>query len=54
MNRPLRIKQNFAPAADRVFGVPRFIFEGELYRGHDRIPVLEQRLRASGLALRNA
>jgi 2-hydroxychromene-2-carboxylate isomerase len=37
-------------AADRVFGVPLFIFEGEPFWGHDRIPVLETRLCAAGLA----
>jgi 2-hydroxychromene-2-carboxylate isomerase len=40
-------------AADHVFGVPLFIFEGEPFWGHDRIPVLEERLRAAGLALAN-
>jgi 2-hydroxychromene-2-carboxylate isomerase len=37
-------------AADHVFGVPLFIFEGEPFWGHDRIPVLEQRLTEAGLA----
>ncbi|HEV2170916.1 MAG TPA: DsbA family protein [Candidatus Binatus sp.] len=37
-------------ATDHVFGVPLFIFEGEPFWGHDRIPVLEQRLTESGLA----
>jgi 2-hydroxychromene-2-carboxylate isomerase len=41
-------------AADRVFGVPLFIFEGEPFWGHDRVPVLEERLRAAGLALAQA
>ena len=36
-------------AADHVFGVPLFIFEGEPFWGHDRIPVLEDRLTAAGL-----
>ncbi len=38
-------------ANDHVFGVPLFIFEGEPFWGHDRIPVLENRLTESGLAL---
>jgi 2-hydroxychromene-2-carboxylate isomerase len=38
-------------AADHVFGVPLFIFEGEPFWGHDRIPVLEQRLADVGLAI---
>ncbi len=37
-------------AADKVFGVPLFIFEDEPFWGHDRIPVLEERLTAAGLA----
>ncbi|HEV2170389.1 MAG TPA: DsbA family protein, partial [Candidatus Binatus sp.] len=37
-------------AADHVFGVPLFILDGEPFWGHDRIPVLEQRLTESGLA----
>jgi 2-hydroxychromene-2-carboxylate isomerase len=37
-------------ANDHVFGVPLFIFEGEPFWGHDRLPVLEQRLTAAGLA----
>jgi 2-hydroxychromene-2-carboxylate isomerase len=37
-------------AADHIFGVPIFVFEGEPFWGHDRIPVLEQRLTAAGLA----
>ena len=36
--------------ADHIFGVPIFIFEGEPFWGHDRIPVLEERLSAAGLA----
>ena len=35
---------------DHVFGVPIFIFENELFWGHDRIPLLEERLREQGLA----
>ncbi len=38
-------------AADRIFGVPIFIFEGEPFWGHDRLPVLEQRLTEAGLAI---
>jgi 2-hydroxychromene-2-carboxylate isomerase len=37
-------------AADHVFGVPLFFFEGELFWGHDRIPILEDRLAEAGLA----
>jgi 2-hydroxychromene-2-carboxylate isomerase len=38
-------------ADDHVFGVPLFIFDGEPFWGHDRIPGLEERLRSAGLAL---
>ncbi|MFZ2060638.1 MAG: DsbA family protein [Candidatus Binatus sp.] len=38
-------------ANDHVFGVPLFIFEDEPFWGHDRIPVLEDRLTAAGMAL---
>jgi 2-hydroxychromene-2-carboxylate isomerase len=38
-------------AADHVFGVPLFVFQGEPFWGHDRLPVLEQRLQEAGLAL---
>ncbi len=38
-------------AADHVFGVPLFIFEREPFWGHDRIPLLEQRLVKAGLAI---
>lgn len=38
-------------AADRIFGVPIFIFESEPFWGHDRLPMLEQRLTEAGLAL---
>lgn len=37
-------------AADRVFGVPMFLFEGEQYWGYDRIGLLENRLEEAGLA----
>lgn len=36
---------------DQVFGVPMFIFKGEPFWGHDRIPLLEYRLAEAGLAL---
>jgi 2-hydroxychromene-2-carboxylate isomerase len=38
-------------AADYVFGVPLFFFDGEPFWGHDRIPLLEHRLTAAGLAV---
>jgi 2-hydroxychromene-2-carboxylate isomerase len=38
-------------AADHVFGVPLFFFEGEPFWGHDRIALLEQRLIDAGLAI---
>jgi 2-hydroxychromene-2-carboxylate isomerase len=34
---------------DHVFGVPIFVFEGETFWGHDRIPLLEERLTERGL-----
>jgi len=34
---------------DHIFGVPIFLFEGEPFWGHDRIPMLERRLTESGL-----
>ena len=37
-------------AADRIFGVPMFIFHGEQFWGNDRLDFLEQRLTAAGLA----
>ena len=37
-------------AADHVFGVPMFFFDGEPFWGHDRLPILEARLTAAGLA----
>src|SRR5688572_13367888 len=37
-------------AADQVFGVPLFYFRGEPFWGHDRIPLLEERLTEAGLA----
>ncbi len=38
-------------AADHVFGVPFFVFRNEPFWGHDRLPLLEQRLEEAGLAL---
>jgi 2-hydroxychromene-2-carboxylate isomerase len=40
-------------AADNVFGVPLFFFEREPFWGHDRLPILEQRLAENGLAIRS-
>jgi len=39
-------------AADHIFGVPIFILDGEPFWGHDRLPMLEQRLAEQGLAMR--
>jgi 2-hydroxychromene-2-carboxylate isomerase len=36
--------------ADHVFGVPLFILDGEPFWGHDRMPLLEERLTGLGLA----
>jgi 2-hydroxychromene-2-carboxylate isomerase len=36
---------------DHVFGVPLFFFRGEPFWGHDRIPLLEERLTEHGLRL---
>jgi 2-hydroxychromene-2-carboxylate isomerase len=36
--------------ADHVFGVPFFVFRGEPFWGHDRMPLLEARLGDAGLA----
>jgi 2-hydroxychromene-2-carboxylate isomerase len=38
-------------AADNVFGVPLFFFEREPFWGHDRLPVLEDRLTDAGLRI---
>jgi len=38
-------------AEDHIFGVPIFLFAREPFWGHDRLPMLEQRLREAGLAL---
>lgn len=35
--------------ADEIFGVPIFIVEGEMFWGHDRIPLLQEKLEAIGL-----
>jgi 2-hydroxychromene-2-carboxylate isomerase len=35
--------------ADRVFGVPIFVFRGELFWGQDRMGLLEERLAEAGL-----
>ena len=35
--------------ADHIFGVPIFLFDGEPFWGHDRIPLLEERLTERGL-----
>lgn len=40
-------------AADNIFGVPIFIFDKEPFWGHDRIPVLEEKLTAAGLRRRD-
>ena len=34
---------------DEIFGVPIFVFRGERFWGHDRIPLLEERLSEAGL-----
>lgn len=34
---------------DHIFGVPILLFEGEAFWGHDRIPLLEERLAERGL-----
>jgi 2-hydroxychromene-2-carboxylate isomerase len=39
-------------AADRVFGVPLFLFQGEPFWGHDRLPMLTKRLTEAKLARR--
>jgi 2-hydroxychromene-2-carboxylate isomerase len=37
--------------ADQIFGVPIFVFRGERFWGHDRIPLLEGRLAEAGLLI---
>jgi len=34
---------------DHIFGVPIFVYRAEPFWGHDRLPVLEERLVAAGL-----
>jgi 2-hydroxychromene-2-carboxylate isomerase len=36
-------------ADDHVFGVPLFVFRGEQFWGHDRMPLLEERLTDAAL-----
>ena len=36
---------------DQIFGVPTFVFRGELFWGHDRMPLLEERLADAGLGI---
>jgi len=38
--------------SDHVFGVPLFLLDGEPFWGHDRMPLLEERLGERGLARR--
>src|ERR1700732_4498063 len=38
-------------ADDHIFGVPIFVFDNEPFWGHDRLPMLEQRLSEAGLKL---
>jgi len=33
---------------DHIFGVPLFLFRGEQFWGHDRMPMPEERLREAG------
>ncbi len=35
--------------ADEIFGVPIFIVEGEMFWGHERIPLVKEKLEAMGL-----
>ena len=35
--------------SDQIFGVPIFVFRGERFWGHDRMPLLEERLTEAGL-----
>jgi len=35
---------------DQIFGVPLFLFEAEAFWGHDRLPLLEERLLERGLS----
>jgi 2-hydroxychromene-2-carboxylate isomerase len=36
-------------ADDHIFGVPLFVFRSEPFWGHDRMPLLEERLGEAGL-----
>jgi len=46
-----RLEASIAEAhEDHVFGVPIFVLRGELFWGHDRIPLLRERLAEYGLA----
>jgi 2-hydroxychromene-2-carboxylate isomerase len=36
---------------DQIFGVPTFVFRGELFWGHDRMPLLEERLAEARLTI---
>jgi len=45
-----RLKRCFAEAAaDKVFGVPTFVIDGELFWGYDRVDWLVKKLDAMGL-----
>ena len=35
---------------DQIFGVPIFVYRSELFWGHDRLPLLEERLQTAGLS----
>ncbi len=39
---------------DQIFGVPLFLFDGEQFWGHDRLWMLEHRLKEAGLAKTDA
>ena len=45
-----RASRQAEASADRVFGVPMFLFEGEQFWGYDRIGMLESRLDEAGLS----
>ena len=38
-------------ANDHIFGVPIFVFDREPFWGHDRIPLLEERLSEAGMRI---
>ncbi len=47
--RPKRFDQGIQEAhSDGIFGVPIFVYRGELFGGQDRIPLLEEGLSESG------